>query len=251
MNYKNGIQYLVNAILSGGTIDGATIGATTPGLVYLKKGADFTGATVDLSTATGNVLDITTDTTALATFGTVNAGAIFILRFTSVRTLTYNAVSMILPGARSIDTDVGDRAIFESLGSGNWLCHDYLKASGIAVGNTDEQIIAATANMTRRQAFGGLINNYNQANDTVITLPAIEKGMNFTVILGTTVAKYFRLDPNASDTIYLDGVADSDGHYCGVVSAAAGNAIQFVAFQTGASTYDWFATTISGAWIME
>ncbi len=42
MNWKNGIQYLVNAIISGGTIDGAVIGGTTPAAV--------TGTTITANT---------------------------------------------------------------------------------------------------------------------------------------------------------------------------------------------------------
>ena len=115
----------------------------------------------------------------------------------------------------------------------------------------DEDVEAATDTLTANQCSGGLINNYGQAADAVLTLPAAAAGMNFIVILGTTVAKYYRLDPNASDKIYLDGTADSDGHYCGIASAAAGACIVFTAFQTGASAYDWYASTVSGLWVME
>ena len=114
-----------------------------------------------------------------------------------------------------------------------------------------EEIEPATDNISAAQCRGSIINNYGQANDAALTLPAIAAGMHFTVILGTTVAKYFRIDPNASDSIYLDGVTTGDGKYCQVASAAAGNAIQFVAFQTGASAWDWFAATVSGAWVAE
>lgn len=114
-----------------------------------------------------------------------------------------------------------------------------------------EEIEPATDNISADQCRGSIINNYEQADNAVLTLPAIAAGMHFTVILGTTVAKYFRIAPNTSDSIYLDGVTTGDGKYVGVASAAAGNAIQFVAFQTGASAWDWFAATVSGAWVAE
>ncbi len=114
-----------------------------------------------------------------------------------------------------------------------------------------EEIEPATDNISADQCRGSIINNYEQADNVVLTLPAIAAGMHFTVILGTTVAKYFRIAPNTSDSIYLDGVTTGDGKYVGVASAAAGNAIQFVAFQTGASAWDWFAATVSGAWVAE
>jgi len=115
----------------------------------------------------------------------------------------------------------------------------------------DEDVEIVSDTLTANQCSGGVINNYGQTADAVLTLPAIAVGYNFTVVIGTTVAKYYRIDPNASDSIYLDGVTTGDGKYVGVVSAALGNAIQFVAVQTGASTYDWFATTVAGPWVAE
>ena len=53
--------------------------------------------------------------------------------FADALTLTYNATSLKLPGAASITTAAGDKALFESLGSGNWQCLAYQKASGLPV----------------------------------------------------------------------------------------------------------------------
>jgi hypothetical protein len=207
-------------------------------------------ATPAIGAALGNAVDLD-GTTTITAFDTVAAGVTRFVTFTGIRTITHNGTSLILPGARNILTAAGDRATFISLGSGNWRCHEYLKASGLATGTTDEQIIIATGNMTRTQAFGGLIGNYNQANDVVVSLPAIEKGMNFTVILGTTVAKYYRLDSNENDLIILDGVASTDGKYIGISSAVQGAAVSCVTIQTGASAYDWACYTVSGAWAAE
>ena len=124
----------------------------------------------------------------------------------------------------------------------------------IQIGNMPsyyEEIEAASDALSAEQCTRGMINNYGQTDDVTLTLPAAAAGYNFIVVLGTTVAKYFRLDPDAGDKIYLDGVADTDGHYCGIASAVAGAAIQLIAFQTGAGEYDWLAMTISGAWVME
>ena len=117
----------------------------------------------------------------------------------------------------------------------------------------DEDVEAATDSLSVNQCSGGLINNFGQANDTVLTLPAAAAGLNFTVILGTTVAKYFRILPlnAANDSIYLDGTTTGDDKYVQIASAVAGAAIQFVAFQTGASAWDWYASTISGGWVAE
>ena len=93
------------------------------------KGASIASATPDLSAATGNFVDIT-GTTAITALGTVAAGQVFFLRFTGVLTFTYNATSLIIPGAANILTAVGDVACMLSLGSGNWLCAAYQRANG-------------------------------------------------------------------------------------------------------------------------
>jgi hypothetical protein len=115
----------------------------------------------------------------------------------------------------------------------------------------DEDAEPATDNVTANQCAGGLINNYGQTDNATLTLPAIAAGYNFTVIIGTTVAKYYRIDPNANDSIYIDSATAGDGKYVGVASAVAGNCISCAAFQTGDSAYDWLCTIISGAWVSE
>ena len=114
-----------------------------------------------------------------------------------------------------------------------------------------EHVEAATDTLSTTQCYGGLINNYGQAGNVTLTLPAAANGMSFTVILGTTAAFYFRLDPNANDSVYLDGTSGGDGKYVGLAAATVGNAITFQSFQTGAGAYDWYASTISGAWTAE
>ena len=95
------------------------------------KGADIaSAATTDLATATGNYVHVT-GTTTIESLGTVSAGVRFLLVFDGVLTLTYNASSLILPGSSNIVTAAGDRAEFVSLGSGNWRCLWYQKASGL------------------------------------------------------------------------------------------------------------------------
>jgi len=127
---------------TGGTVtlQAATSGtatATVPaiaGVVSVElKGADIASATTtDLSTATGDFVDVT-GTTTITGLGTLAAGIERTVRFTGALTLTHNATSLILPGAANITTAANDRAIFRSLGSGNWICISYNKASGAAV----------------------------------------------------------------------------------------------------------------------
>jgi hypothetical protein len=116
---------------------------------------------------------------------------------------------------------------------------------------TDELVKASSGTIAVGEMKGQIINNYGQSGDVTLTMAAAFEGACFTVILGTTVAKYFRLDPDAGDKIYIDGTADADGHYLGIASAVAGAAVSFRAFQTGSSSYDWYASVVSGLWTME
>ncbi len=112
------------------------------------KGADVASATTtDLSSVTGDFVDVT-GTTTITALGTVAAGVARTVRFTGALTLTYNATSLILPGSASITTADGDVAIFRSLGSGNWKCVSYAKADGSSVvgGNTTEDSRTNTVN---------------------------------------------------------------------------------------------------------
>lgn len=89
-------------------------------------------ATVDLSTTTSNRVRVT-GTTTITSLGTIVAGACRTVTFAGGLTLTHNATSLVLPGGANITTAAGDVAEFESLGSGNWRCTSYMRASGQAV----------------------------------------------------------------------------------------------------------------------
>jgi hypothetical protein len=85
-------------------------------------------ATTDIGGAAGNSISVT-GTTTITALGTVQAGTRRTVRFAASLTLTHNATSLILPGAANITTSAGDVAEFISLGSGNWFCTEYTKAS--------------------------------------------------------------------------------------------------------------------------
>lgn len=109
--------------------------------INLAKGADIaSGATTDIGAATGNFIDVT-GTITITGLGTIQAGTSRLVRFTGILTLTHNATSLILPGTANITTAVNDRAVFVSLGSGNWICTNYSKASGESIVVPDGTVI--------------------------------------------------------------------------------------------------------------
>lgn len=115
---------------------------TATGAINETQAADVaSAATVDLGALLGNFANIT-GTTAITSLGTVSAGVKRSVKFTGVLTLTYNAASLILPGAANITTAAGDTAEFVSLGGGNWQCTRYTRADGSSIANVP---IASTA----------------------------------------------------------------------------------------------------------
>lgn len=125
--------------------DGSAGAARTALGVLAKAGDTLTGAlnfstaatvasaaTANIGAAASNMVSIT-GTTTITSFGTIAAGALRTVTFSGALTLTHNATTLILPGGASITTAAGDSGIFISLGSGNWRCLSYQKASGAAV----------------------------------------------------------------------------------------------------------------------
>lgn len=104
-------------------------------------------ATVNIGAAPANTVNIT-GTTTITAFDVIAAGSICRLVFGGVLTLTHNITSLILPGFANITTAAGDVATMLSLGSGNWKCIDYSKASGTSVVGTP----ASLANWTEAVA---------------------------------------------------------------------------------------------------
>ena len=86
--------------------------------------------TMNIATAGGNIITATTGTGPVTAFGTAQSGACRQIRFTASATLTHNATSLILPGGANIAAVSGDVAEFRSLGSGNWICTNFMRGTG-------------------------------------------------------------------------------------------------------------------------
>mgnify|MGYP001559098225 CR=1 FL=1 len=99
----------------------------TGGAFNTPQGSDIaSAATLNLDTATGNLVDVTGTVTITAV--TLSQGRERTVRFTGILTLTHGA-SLVLPGAASITTAAGDFAVFRGYASGVVRCVVYVPAA--------------------------------------------------------------------------------------------------------------------------
>lgn len=125
------------------------------GLAYVDVAS---ATTTDIGAAASDKVRIT-GTTTITGLGTVTEGTQRTLRFAASLTLTHNATSLILPGAANITTAANDTAEFVSLGSGNWICISYKRASGFPVNDGVTKTVPTYAALTALTAATGLADN--------------------------------------------------------------------------------------------
>lgn len=95
------------------------------------QGADVASAsTINLDTATGDLVDVTGTTTITAV--TLAQGKCRTVRFTGILTFTHGA-SLVLPGSANITTAAGDFAILRGYASSVVRCVGYFRADGTPV----------------------------------------------------------------------------------------------------------------------
>lgn len=120
-------------------VDGFTTGQTRIGtppdynhrVMSQTHGANIASAgTVNLDTATGDLVDVTGTTTITAI--TLADGKMAMVRFTGALTLTDGAL-LVLPGDANITTAAGDFALFRGYAAGVVRCASYVKANGMPV----------------------------------------------------------------------------------------------------------------------
>lgn len=123
------------------------------------KGADIaSAATLNLDTATGNLVDVTGTTTITAI--TLSEGRERTVRFTGALTLT-NGASLILPGSANITTVAGDMMVFRGYAAGVVRCVMY---SPITVTGTGAEVRANSPTLTTA-ALGSSTATTQSAND--------------------------------------------------------------------------------------
>jgi hypothetical protein len=107
----------------------ASSGGTLTGALNEAQGSDVaSAATVNLTTATGNLVDVTGNTTITAI--TLAQGAERWVRFTGTPLLTHGA-SLVLPGAANLRLAAGDFACFRGYGSSVVRLTGFIRASSL------------------------------------------------------------------------------------------------------------------------
>lgn len=98
---------------------------------YLQSNDTIASAsTTDLGTKEASLIGIS-GTTTITSLGTISIGIRKWVYFTGALILTHDGTALILPTGANITTAAGDCAVFASLGSGNWRCMSYMRASGL------------------------------------------------------------------------------------------------------------------------
>ncbi len=188
-------------------------------------GADIASAgTINLETATGDLVDVT-GTTAI-TAVTLNEGHERTVRFTGILTLT-NGASLILPGAANIATAAGDVAIFRGYASGLVRCIAYTRASGKSVifpaaSDIDPQLFPNVPQNSQSAAYTTVAADaqksiFHPAADTTARIWTIDSNANVPYPIGTMIM--FDNDIGAgvitiaitADTLVLVGAVGSTG----------------------------------------
>lgn len=175
-----------------------------------KRGADIaSAATINLSTATGDLVDVTGTTTITAI--TLADGEERTVRFTGSLTLTHGA-SLALPGAANITTAAGDFAVFRGYALGVVRCVWYTRASGLPVaGSQATETVAGMARIATQAET-----NAGTDNTTFITPQKMRFGVSYSI--------------GASGYIFLPSWLGGFGIQWGQVSVATSATAQVYSF---------------------
>lgn len=198
--------------------------------------------TVDLGGTTVRSVDIT-GLAAIQSFGSSAAdGVVRLLRFTGACSLVYNATSMILPGGQNISVSAGDTAIVQSLGGGNWVFLNYLRAARFDENDRRAATVASAATTDLSTTIGRSLDISGTATITSFgTAPAgTWRMLRF---LGVATLTY-----NATSMILpgQQSITTAAGDTCTVISLGSGNWLvtdytraitpSFLAFRSSALT---------------
>lgn len=194
------IEIATNAEFLAGTDTARATTAANAATIWAAGTDNTGGATITMGD--GGSFNLITSTTAITAFAftTDKAGRTARLKFATVRTLTHNGTSLIIPGAANVTTANGDTAEIESLGGGNFRVIRYTKADGSALVVSSSTTYTAVAVDTVATVSGATL-DFTTAGH-VATVP-ITSGFRQTVLNSDTTGDV-TLTPAAG---LVDGLA--------------------------------------------
>lgn len=202
------------AIVAGGGFTGGTMSSS---INFAPTATVASAATTDIGAATSNDVSIT-GTATITALGTIAAGAERTVTFAAALTLTHNGTSLILPGAANILTAAGDVAVFSSLGSGNWRCTNYQRASAQPLCDARSADVASAATINLTTGSGKVVDVTGTTTITAITMAdGAERVVRFTGALTLTNGASLVLPSGANITTAAGDFATFRGYAAGVV----------------------------------
>lgn len=198
-------------------------------------------ATVDIGAQLTNFLTVT-GTTTITSLGTNYKGP-KMLKFTGVLTLTYNATTLVIPGAASITTAAGDTCIVipKSTVSGTadgWQVISYQRAAGLPAESGANASITSLTGLTSAVAEVRQIQPISASvSANALTISAAQLSLEFRSSTLTSGAVSFVKDTPANLVI-------SSGSTLGTVSGQASRIV--VLALNNAGTIELAAVNISG-----
>jgi hypothetical protein len=117
--------------------------------------------TTDLCSVPDSYISISAANTITSFSNTCAAGTAKFLTFASTPQVTYNATTMILPGAASIVAQAGDSALVVYLGGGNWKALAWSRADGTSISQSSIFTGAIFFDSPQTVTLGGNTNDWN------------------------------------------------------------------------------------------
>ena len=181
--------------------------------------------TTDLGSKDETFITLTGTAATITALGTVSAGIYKWVIFNAAHVLTHNATSLILPSAANITAASGDVACFVSLGSGNWRCVSYTRASGNNVLNAStfsDGTVSAPAITFASDLNTGF---YRSTTDTVNVAAGGASVASFAAAVGITPTTTFTVSGGTSITLTPGAGSDFTATPATNGSGAGGNVI--------------------------
>lgn len=238
----DGTSWLVKAVLDTSThLYEPVIGGGTASVA--------SASTTDLGAASEGFITITGTTTITGFGSTAPAGQVKFLKFASSGiTVTYNATSLIIPGAQNlVTTAAGTTAIAVSLGSGNWQLITTGGSGGCTLLNT-----LTASNSANLQDTTSFLTGYRLYRIEFENLVPVSNNVSAKFrpqVSGTIQTSSVAVSANYVDNGGTGGSNATDGDLQSVFNNAAGGGLSgslSVSNVVGTSNYKIFTGTYGG-----